>query len=179
MKDHLQIGTITSSHGLKGEMSIFPTTDDPHRFEDLKVMLVSRYKVSDESFDEKLLERYDISSVRINGRKVLIQAAGINTRDDSDKLKGRFIVVRRDDAVLLDEDVFFIADIIGCKVYDNKLGELGILTEVLETGSNDVYIIEGGKLGQILIPVLKDVVIDIKPEDGIITVVLPEGLLDD
>lgn len=179
IKDYLQIGVITSSHGLRGELSVFPATDDPRRFEELKILLLSPYKVSDNRFDDTHLEKYDINAIRVNKNKVLISAKGITTRDASDKLKGMFVVVRREDAVMLDDDEFFIADIIGCKVFDKTRGELGVLSEVIETGSNDVYIVNGSAFGQILIPALKDVVLDIKPEDDMIIVALPKGLLDD
>lgn len=172
MIDYLEIGEIVNSHGIKGELKVLPLTDDPERYNCLTWVYVDR---------NGLLERYDIESVRIAKSTVLLKLKGIDNPDAAVKLKGLYLKVDRENAVKLPEGTYFICDLVGCEVTDINIGRLGILTDVLKTGSNDVYVVKNtsDSAREILIPALKEVVKEISIIDKKIRVSLPKGLLDD
>jgi 16S rRNA processing protein RimM len=168
--DYLQIGKIVNTHGVRGEIKIIPLTDDPKRYNQLTTVMVEK--------DGKLIQ-HTIERVRYVKNTVIVKLEGIDDMDQALQLKEAFLVVDRKDAVILPEDSYFICDIIGLKVYDRERGFMGVITDVLETGSNDVYVValEGKK--DVLIPALKSVVNEISIENGTMNVILPEGLVDD
>ncbi len=169
MEEFLIVGKVSNTHGVKGELKIIPLTDDPNRYKDLKWAFL----------DKKTgLEKCEIENVRFFKDVVIVKIKGIDTMNDAEVLKGIYIKVDRANAVKLSEDQFFICDLIGCKVFDENENLLGELVEVLQTGSNDVYVVKGDK-GEILIPALKSVVNEISIENKSIRVTIPEGLVDD
>ena len=125
------------------------------------------------------MNRYSIESVKYFKGMVIIKLAGIDDPETAAKLKGCFALVDRENAVRLPEDSFFICDIIGCSVYDENSALLGQVMDVLQTGSNDVYVVRDDSDMQILIPALKSVVKKVLPEQKRIDVIIPKGLLDD
>lgn len=146
MKDFLNVGQIINTHGIKGEVKVFPLTDDMYRFDDLEVVYI----------EDKV---YEIENVKYLKDKVVLKLEGINSIEEAEKYKQKYIKISREDAVELPEDTYFIADILGCTVVDTEGFEYGKVKEVIQTGSNDVYWVKGNK--EVLVPVLKDIVLDI------------------
>ena len=169
MEDFLQVGVITATHGIRGEVKVFPTTDDPERFLDLETVYL------DTGREKKLLT---ISSVKFFKQFVILKFKEFDNINDVEPFRKKCLLVTRDQAVPLEEDEYFIADLIGLRVITDEDKVLGKLTDVLETGANDVYQVtdENGK--EILLPAIKDCILSVDLEKGEMKVHLLEGLLD-
>lgn len=169
MNDFFQIGVITSTHGIKGEVKVFPTTDSVDRFKKLKKVILDTGR-----------ERIDleIEGVKFFKQFAILKFEGIDSINDIEKYKGKNLLVPRADAVKLDKDEYFIADLINITVIDEQENMIGTLTDVLETGANDVYVIETQEKKEILLPAIKDCIIDIDIEKMKMKVHIMEGLLD-
>ena len=168
MEDYFKIGIITSSHGVRGEMKVFPTTDDTRRFKKCKEVYVE---------EKSGLILYEVESARVSPDKVLLKLKGIDTPEDAVKLRQRGIFVDREHAVKLSEDEYFIADLIGLDVLDENGVELGKITDVLPTGANDVYQIEMKDGRELLLPAIKECILSVDVESGIMKVHVLDGLL--
>jgi 16S rRNA processing protein RimM len=166
--EYLTVGKVANTHGVHGELKVIPTTSDISRFDYLKIVWVEK--------NGKLTE-YFVDSVRYHKNFVLIRLHGIDTMDKAAELKNCELKVNRKNARPLDENEFFIADLLECEVYEGD-EYLGKITDVLQTGSNDVYVVNGGKYGEILIPALLNVVLKVDIENKRVQVVLPEGLIE-
>ncbi|HEY5586916.1 MAG TPA: ribosome maturation factor RimM [Ruminiclostridium sp.] len=169
MLEYLIIGQLTSPHGVKGELKVSALTDDPQRFLELKYVYIDK---------KGTLEKYNISNVKFLNHFVVLKFEGVNTFEAAVELKGFYLKIDRANAVKLPKDSFFITDILGMLVYDENNVLLGKLTEIIHTGSNDVYIVKDKEGKELLIPALKSVVKEVSLEDRRISVILPEGLLD-
>lgn len=169
MLEYLIVGQIVNTHGVKGELKATVMTDDPHRFNDLDWVYVDK---------KGKLEKYNIKGVKFFKQFVILKFEGVDTMEAAEKFKGLYMKVDRANAVKLPKGSFFIADIIGLQVYDEKNELLGQISDVLQTGSNDVYIVKDEAGKELLIPALKSVVKEISIDDGRISVILPKGLLD-
>ena len=156
MEDLLQVGVITQTHGVRGEVKVFPTTDDPERFLDLKKVLL------DTGRETLPLE---IQSVKFFKQFVILKFKGIDNINDIERYKRCPLLVTREDAVELEEDEFFIADMIGMKVVTEDGEEFGTLKDVMETGANDVYIIDSDEHGEVLIPAIRECILDVDVEE--------------
>lgn len=172
MLQYLEIGKIVNTHGVKGEVRVIPLTDDPLRFNKLKGVYIS-LKVSSE------MQKFDIMSVKQQKSFVILKLKGVDDMNAAERLKDHFVVIDRKDAVKLPEDTFFVCDLIGMSVFDENGKNMGVLIDVLSTGSNDVYIIRDENKKEILIPALKSVVQEICFENKKMVVNLPQGLIDD
>lgn len=170
MHEYLEVGKVVNTHGVRGEIKVIPLTDDIERFYDLKWVYLDR---------SGTLERYNVMGVKLSRGHAIIRLEGINSMNEAEPLKGLFLKVDRNNAVKLPEDTFFICDIIGCEVFDENKRRLGVIKEVLETGSNDVYVIENDDSREVLIPALKSVVKKVLIDEKKIFVTIPEGLIDD
>ncbi len=168
MEQLLQVGVITQTHGVRGEVKVFPTTDDPERFLDLKKVLL------DTGRETLPLE---IQSVKFFKQFVILKFKGIDNINDIERYKRCPLMVTREDAVELEEDEFFIADMIGMKVVTEDGEEFGKLKDVMETGANDVYIIESEEYGEVLVPAIKECILDIDVEEQKMTIHLMDGLI--
>jgi len=168
LTDYLTVGLIVNTHGVRGEMKVIPTTSDINRFDYLKIVWIEK--------DGRLTEHF-VDHVRYHKNFVLIKIHGIDTMDKAAEFKNCYLKVDRRNARPLDENEFFIADLVGCEVYEGDV-ILGKITDVLQTGSNDVYVVKGEKYGEILIPALTDVVLNVDIENKRIQVTLPEGLVE-
>lgn len=168
MEEFFRIGVITSTHGLKGEVKVFPTTDDVNRFKKLKRCILRTPKG-----DMEVEKR----SCKFFKNMVILSFKEFQDINEIEKYKNCELYVRREDAMPLDEDEFYIADVIGMEVYeeDSKLGEL---EDVLQTGANDVFAVRMTDGKELLIPVIKQCVLDIDYEIRKITVKLMKGMLD-
>jgi len=171
MGEFMNIGKIINTHGIKGEVKVMPLTDYPERFELLKKVLIEKKGVKN---------TYTIVSVKYFKQTVILKFSEVNDMSEAEKLKDAMVIIDRKDAIKLPEDSFFIDDIVGCEVFDEKRGFLGKVHDIIQTGSNDVYIVQGtDNYKEVLVPALKAVVKNIDIESKRIDVTLPEGLLDD
>ena len=167
MEDLLQVGVITSTHGIRGEVKVFPTTDDPNRFRKLKQVILDTGK-------EQL--EMEIASVKFFKNQVIVKFKGIDDINDVEKYRKAGLYVTRENAVPLGENEYFIADLIGLRVISDEEEELGVIDDVLQTGANDVYIVKKEQTPDLLIPAIKDCIKNVNIEEGTMVVHLLPGL---
>ena len=170
MEDLLQVGVITSPHGVRGEVKVFPTTDDVNRFKKLKNVILD---------DGKTTMEMEIVSVKFFKNLVILKFKGLDTMNDVEKYRKARLIVSRDNAVRLRRDEYFIADLCGLEVFDESGDLIGILREVLETGANDVYVIDLKDGRELLLPAIKQCILEVNVEDGFMKVHVLDGLLDE
>ena len=168
MEKQLQVGVISSTHGVRGEVKVFPTTDDVTRFRQLK-------KVYLDTGREML--PLEIQNVKFFKQFAILKYKGIDNINDIEKYRGKSLMIDRVDAVDLDEDEYFIADMIGMKVCTEDGSEFGTLKDVMETGANDVYIIDSLEHGEVLIPAIRECILDVDMDEERMTIHLMEGLV--
>jgi 16S rRNA processing protein RimM len=156
MEEFLNIGQIINTHGVKGELKIYPLTDDIKRFRKLKTVYIES-------------EERTVSWCKLQTDKVILKIEGIESIEDAMKYKTKYLKVKREEAAKLPEGRYFVVDIVGCKVIDENGVDLGNVSEVIFTGSNDVYWVKGKK--DLLVPVLENIVkeIDIEKKEIIIS----------
>ena len=168
MEQLLQVGVMSSTHGVRGEVKVFPTTDDVKRFKKLKKVILDTGK-------EQL--PLEIEGVKFFKQFVILKFRGIDNINDIEKYKGKSLLVDREHAVKLKKDEYFIADMIGMDVFTEE-GELfGALKDVMETGANDVYIIEMTDGKEVLVPAIKQCILDVDIENRKMVIHLLEGLV--
>ena len=167
MEQFLQVGVISSTHGIRGEVKVFPTTDDPMRFKKLK-------KVFLDTGRERL--ELEVQSVRFFKQFAIVKFKGIDNINDIERYKGKGLFVPREDAVPLGEDEYYIADLIGMEVFTED-GHFGVVKDVIETGANEVYIIESDEHGEVLIPAIRQCVLDVNVEEKKMKIRLMDGLI--
>lgn len=169
MEERLQVGIISSTHGVRGEVKVFPTTDDVKRFRRLKEVILDTGK-------EKLV--LEIEGVKFFKQFAILKFKGYDNINDIEKYRGKSLYVTRENAVKLKKDEYFIADLLGIKVLNEDGGELGILQDVIETGANDVYQIRMTDGRELLLPAIRQCVLEVDVEAGFMKVHVLEGLLD-
>ncbi len=169
MEEMLRVGVISSTHGVRGEVKVYPTTDDPERFLDLDEVTL------DAGREQIVLE---IQNVKFFKNMVILKFKGYDNINDIEKYKGRDLLIRRDQAVELDEDEYFVTDLIGLNVVAEDGTVLGELKEVMPTGANDVYIVQQENGKELLLPAIKDCILDVDLEQGIMKIHVMDGLLD-
>ena len=169
MEDMLRVGVISSTHGVRGEVKVFPTTDDPARFEELETVLLETGK-------EKL--ELEIAGVKFFKNMVILKFKGYDSINDVERYRGRDLWITREQAVPLGEDENFVADLIGLAVVTDGGETLGTMKDVMFTGANDVYVVERGNGKELLLPAIKDCILDVDLENGVMTVHVLDGLLD-
>ncbi|MCL2235257.1 MAG: ribosome maturation factor RimM [Defluviitaleaceae bacterium] len=166
--EYFEIGKIVNTVGVKGEIRVFPTTDDPKRF-DLLTQI--------DTFDTKGVKKtFDIEKVRYHKNLVIIKLCGVDDMDTAASLRGYTIIIDRANALPLDDDQYYISDLVGLAVTTEDGEKLGVLADVLQSASNDVYVVrpESGK--DILIPAIKQCILNVDIGAGGMTVHLLEGL---
>ena len=168
MQDLLEIGQIVNSYGIKGFVKVVAFTDDITRFEELKTVYVEQ---------GKKLKEYTIEGVKYSKKLVLLKFKGINDINETISLKNCYLKIDRKDAVELEEDSYFIVDLIGLEVYSDEDKLLGILSDVFPTGSNDVYVVKDELGKQILLPAIKEVIKNVDLENKKVIVHLIPGLV--
>lgn len=168
MEQFLQVGVISSTHGIRGEVKVYPTTDEKTRFQELKEVILDTGK------EQMTLE---IENVRYFKQMVILKFRGIENINDIERYKGRPLLVCREDAVPLDENEYYIADLIGMDVVTEDGFFFGRLSDVMETGANDVYIIQTEKQGEVLIPAIHECILDVDPEKRQMKIHLMKGLI--
>lgn len=168
MEEYLQVGVISNTHGIRGEVKVFPTTDDPARFKKLKKVFLDT--------GEAYLEM-EIEQVKFFKQFVILKFKGYDNINDVEKYKQKSLLVDREHAVKLEENEYFIADLIGLSVYTEEEKLLGTLTDVLQTGANDVYVVEMEDNKEVLIPAIRECILSVDLDERKMRVHLLEGLL--
>ena len=151
MEDLFQIGIITGTHGLKGEVKVFPTTDDKERFLDLDTVLIDTGK--------ELIEK-KVQYCKFFKQFVFVKFEGLDDINDVEKYKRCPLKVTRENAVPLEEDEYYVADLLGLTIVDESGVTIGELVDVIETGANDVYEVKTSDGGHVLLPAIKDCILD-------------------
>lgn len=167
MEQYLQVGVISSTHGIRGEVKVFPTTDDPARFKVLKDVILDTGK-------EQI--PMEIQGVKFFKQFVIVKFKGIDNINDVEKYKGKSVLVTRENAAPLGEDEYYIADLVGMTVFTED-GEFGVLKDVIETGANEVYVVDSKEHGEVLIPAIHECILDVNVEEQTMKVHLLDGLL--
>ena len=168
MEQLFRIGIISSTHGIRGEVKVFPTTDDNARFKELTSVLLDTGK-------EHI--RLEIQNVKFFKQFAILKFKGIDDINDVEPYRGCALLVERKDAVSLEEDEYFIADMIGMKVVTDQGEEFGTLKDVMETGANDVYVIDHPVKGEVLIPAIRECILDVDIEGGQMRIHVMDGLI--
>lgn len=169
MEQFFRVGVITTTHGVRGEVKVFPTTDDPQRFKKLKNVIL------DNGTERRDLE---ITSVKFFKNLVILKFKGLDNINDVEKYKKADLLVTRENAVPLEEGEYFIADLIGLKAVSDEGEDLGTLTDVIQTGANDVYVFSKEGVQDLLVPKIADCIKEVNLEEGTILVHLLPGLRD-
>ena len=169
MEDLLRVGVIANTHGVHGEVKVYPTTDDMNRFKKLKEVILDTGK------EQRVLE---ISGVKFFKNMAILKFKGIDSINDIEKYKGKDLLITREQAVPLKKDEYFICDLIGCTVVTEDGDTVGELTEVLQTAANDVFIVQGADKKEILIPHIGDCVKEVSLEEKKVIVHLLPGMTD-
>ena len=168
MEDFLKVGVITTTHGVRGEVKVYPTTDEPERFLKLDHVLLDTGKE---------FRDLEIKNVRFFKNLVILKFKGIDNINDIEKYKGHDLWIPREEGQELDEDEYYIADLLGLRVILDDGTEFGTLKNVMETGANDVYIIDTNAHGEVLVPAIRECIQDIDLEKNTMTIHLMKGLI--
>ena len=168
MEKMFKVGVITSTHGIQGEVKVFPTTDDPGRFKMLEHVILDTGKST---------IRLEIERVNFFKKFVILKFKGIDHINDVERYRRCDLLVERENAVPLEEGEYFIADMLGMEVRTEDGVPFGRLKDVIETGANDVYVIASPVHGQVLVPAIRECIRDIDIEQGRMTIHLMEGLI--
>lgn len=155
MESFLSIGEIINTHGIKGEVKVYPLTDDIKRFKNLKKVFING-------------EEKNILGCKFKNKFVVLKIEGIDSIEEANRYRNKYLEIKKENAVKLPEGSYFIADLVECTVVDEEGNTIGNMKDVMETGSNDVYVVQGEK--EVLIPAIKQVVTNIDIENKIITI---------
>ena len=158
LSDYLVVARVARPQGIRGELKLEPLTNDPSRFEDLKTVYVRRGDT---------YVPYGFTFKRTGSGAVYASLSGVEDRTAAEALRGAELCVDREHAVRLGPDQDFICDLIGLRAFDSDGKELGTLTEVMQPGSADVYVLKRGRL-ETLVPALRSVVKEIDYARGVI-----------
>ncbi len=169
IKEYLELGQIVSTHGVRGEMRFNPWCDTPEFVKKFKTLY----------FDSKGEKAVKVVSARPHGNMVLLILENVETVEQARALKNTVLFMKRSDANL-PSDVWFRQELFDCKVFDNETGkELGLISDVSETGANDVWHIKTAKGSEVLIPAVKSVVVSVDVAEGIVKINVLKGLFED
>ena len=168
MQEYFEIGQIVNTFGVKGMVKVVPYTDDITRFNNLKDVYIIKKNKS---------EKYDIEEVEYHKNMVLIKFKNINSIDEAEVLRNSILKVARKDAIPLEEGSYYIADLIGANVYTDEGKLIGVLQDIYNTGSNDIYVVKDELGKQTLLPAIKDVIKEISLEENKIIVHILNGLI--
>ena len=162
---YLIIGRVLKPWGVRGELKIEILTEFPERFASLRQVFIGD--------DAKL---YPVEHARLHGKSVLLKFKGIDLPEDAEMLRDQLVQVALEDAVKLPEGKLYLYQLIGLRVLTTGGDVLGEITDVLDTGANDVYVVQDGT-HEILIPAIEDVVKRIDLERREVIIKMMEGLV--
>lgn len=169
MEQFFRVGVITSTHGIRGQVKVFPTTDDVSRFKKgMEVILETK----------NARQTLVVEQVKFFKQMVILKFQGIDSINDVEQYRQCDLLVTREHAVPLEEGQYYLADLLDMEVYEDTGDRLGTLTDVLETGANSVYVVSDSTGKELLIPNIPDCIKAVDVEQGIMTVHLLEGLRD-
>lgn len=169
MEQTLRVGVIASTHGVRGEVKVFPTTDDAARFQTLKTVILDTGR-------EQLT--LTVEGVKFFKNMVILKFKEFNDINEVEKYKGKDILIPREQAVKLGPNENFIVDLIGLKVVTDEGETFGTLKDVIQTGANDVYVIEHTSGKEYLFPAIPQCILDVDLDTQTVTVHIMDGLLD-
>lgn len=169
MEDILRVGVITTTHGIRGEVKVFPTTDDPKRFKKLKAVLLDTGKER---------RKMEIESCRFQKNLVILKFKGIDNINDVEQYKKCDLYVSRKNAVTLAPNENFIVDLIGLLVVLEDGTKFGTLVDVIQTGANDVYVVKTEEGKEVLLPAISECILDVNLDTQTVTIHLMKGLVD-
>ena len=174
MTELYQVGAITQTHGIRGEVKVFPMTDDVSRFKNMKELILDTGK------EQIVLE---VTSARPQKNLVILKFKGIDNINDVEKYKGCGLFVTKENRVKCKKDEYFIADLIGLRAIDEEGEAFGTISDVIQTGANDVYVVTTKQGEEVMIPAIKDCILEVSVEEqdgqaGYIRIHLLPGLLD-
>ena len=165
-KEYLEAGKVVTTHGIRGEVKIMPYTDTPELLAEFDRLFIGKNK------DELIIERS-----RVFKNMVIAKIEGVDTPEAAEKLRNKLLYMHRDD-LELDDDTYFIQDLIGIEVRDADYGKVyGTISDVMQTGANDVYVIKGSDR-EYLVPAIADVVVFTDIDENIMTIRPLDGLFD-
>lgn len=163
----MTIGRVIKPHGVRGEVRVLPLTDLPKRFEWLESVFVGN----------ETPRKIDVEGVRFHQDYILLKLAGVSTRDDADALRDHLLQVLEEDAIPLEAGEYFLYQAIGLEVLTVDGEYIGRVREILETGANNVFVIDGAA-GEVLIPDIPDVIREVNIASGQLIISPLPGLLD-
>ena len=163
-----RIGQIVNTQGLKGEVRVYPFTDDIYRFDDLEEFYLGK----------DLETKWEVERVRYKGNMVIMKIKGVDSVEMAERLKTKNLYVSRENSVDLDEDEFLIADLIGLDVFTVAGEKVGTLKDVLQYSANDVYVVKGDNDKEYLIPSTLKFVPEINIEEKKMIIDPIKGMLD-
>ena len=170
MTDRFQVGVIASTHGLQGEVNVFPTTEDPNRFKKLKKVTLHTQR------GEEI--ELDVQSARFFKKFVIVKFKQFDNINDVEKFRGCELTIDRKDALKLEPGEYYCADIIGLTVTDEDGNDLGVISDVLQTGANDVYEMTRSDNDQkVYIPAIKECVRNINLDEKKLIIHIMDGLM--
>jgi len=169
MEELLRVGVIANTHGIRGEVKVFPTTDDINRFKKLKNTILDTGK---EHID------LNVVSAKFFKNMVILKFKEFDNINDVEKYKGCDLLVTRENAVKLKKGEYFIADILGADIYLEDGTKYGVLEDVMQTGANDVYVVKNNEEKEVLIPSIPQCIIERNIEEKKVVVHLMKGLVD-
>ncbi|WP_022777214.1 ribosome maturation factor RimM [Butyrivibrio sp. AE3009] len=170
MTERFQVGVIASTHGLKGEVNVFPTTEDSERFKKLKKVTLTTQR------GENI--ELDVESARFFKKFVIVKFKQFNDINEVEKFKSCELTIDRKDALKLEPGEYYCADLIGLDVVDEEGKVLGNITDILQTGANDVYeMTRDDNSEKVYIPAIKDCIREVSPDEGKIVIHVMEGLM--
>lgn len=165
----LRIGVVVTTHALKGEVKVFPTTDDAGRFDALtKCYIVLRDGV----------HKLEPEKVRYFKQFVIIKFKGYDNINDVLTFTKKDLLIDREDAVELEEGEYFICDLVGNTVVSDTGERLGVLEDVITSAANNVYIVKRDDGRELLIPVIPECIVGHDIEKKLTTIHLLDGLTD-
>ena len=170
MQKYFEIGQIVTTNGIKGFVKVNPFTDNIKRYDDLKSIYIE--------YKSELLE-FKIEEVRYYKNQVILKLEGIDSIEEANKYRNCYLKIKREDAVILPENTYFIADLIGIQVFDESNNFLGNIVDIFSTGSNDVYVVKNEIGKEILLPAISEVIKQIDIKNSKMVVNLIEGLNDE
>lgn len=166
--DYIYIGRVANTHGVRGGIKVFPTTDDITRFKQLKSVTLEDIKGND--------TEYKIVGLKYAGKFAVLQLEGIDDMEQAIALKQSIVKIPRKQALPLGKDEFYVEDLVGLEIYEEN-NKIGVLVDVLFTGSNEVYVIEMTDGRELLLPAIKDCVLKVNLKKKRMDIHIMEGLL--
>lgn len=169
MEDLLRIGVVTTTHGIRGEVKVFPTTDDNKRFTKCdEVILVTK---------EGNLTLH-VEGVKFYKNIVIVKFREFNDINEVEKFRKCDLMVSREHALPLKEGQYYLCDVVGAKVVEEDGTRIGTVTEVIETGANNVFAIRTDEGREVLFPVIPDCIKKVDTEKGVVTAHIMKGLME-